>query len=185
VNDQGLRALFSIRAGVLARHPELARGAEQSFVVWDALRDVGLACQVDYQDRSLVVSLAAEEGGDATGPHPEQLMRAALGAALAQGYKIWGARLGVAITRVELAVRCQVDARGRLGIEHGVAIGWECVDVDVTVTSPADESQIRTVVETANRLSPVLANLSRDVRQRHRLTVIAERTVPSDVTPDK
>jgi hypothetical protein len=113
-------------------------------------------------------------------------MRAALGAGLAQGYKIWGARLGVAITRIELAVRCQVDVRGRLGIQRGVAVGWESVDVDVTVTvtSPAGEAEVRHVVETANRLSPMLANLSPDVRQRHRLTVIAERSVPSEVTPD-
>jgi hypothetical protein len=43
---------------------------------------------------------------------------------------------------------------------------------------------VRRVVETANRTSPMLANLSRDIAQVHHLTVVrAERGVPPEVTP--
>jgi hypothetical protein len=103
--------------------------------------------------------------------------------ALARAYRIWAARLGVPIARVELAVRCDFDARGAMSLEPGMAIDWQRVEVDVTVTSTAGEPEVRRVVDIANRLSPMLANLSRDVGQRHRLTVIAERSVPREVTP--
>ena len=103
--------------------------------------------------------------------------------ALAQGYRIWAARLGVPITRIELAVRYDLDARGATGLQPDIAVGWERVEVDVTVTSTAREPEVRRVVEVANRLSPMLANLSRDVDRQHRLTVIAERSVPREVTP--
>jgi uncharacterized OsmC-like protein len=180
VTDEVLRALYDLRTGVLARHPELAGAQGQAFVL---LADHGLGCHVDHEGGSLEVDLPAEEGGDARAPHPGQLMRAALGACLAQGYRIWAARLAVPIARVELALRCDFDARGAMDLDPGVAIGWQRVEIDVTVTSAAREADVRRVVEIANRLSPMLANLSRDVARRHRLTVITERSVPREVTP--
>jgi uncharacterized OsmC-like protein len=175
-----IQELYELKAAVLTRRPELARVASQAVV---RLED-RLACAVEDGGRTLRADLPPEEGGTASGPHPEQLMRASLGACLAIGYRLWAARLGVPIDRVELSVTCELDGRGQLGLSTEVPVGWQRVRVEVTVVSPAPESEVRRVVETANRLSPMLANLSREVEQLHRLTVLpAERAVPSRVTP--
>ena len=97
-------------------------------------------------------------------------------AALLVGYRMWGARLGVAIDEVQVDVLCELDARGQLGIE-GVPIGWQRIVVDVCIGSPAPEADVRRVIETADRFSPMLANLSPAIERVHRLRVVG---VPGD-----
>jgi uncharacterized OsmC-like protein len=179
VTSQELRELYDLKAGVLGRRPELAGRVGRALV---RLED-RLACHVEDAGRQILVDLPAEDGGSGRAPDPDQLMRASLGAGLAAGYRIWAARLGVAVEAIELTVACDDDARGGLGM-RGVAAGWLRLRVDVTITSDRPEAEVRRVVETANRTSPMLANLSRDIAQLHRLTVVrAERAVPSDITP--
>jgi uncharacterized OsmC-like protein len=179
VTPREIKELYELKTGVLRRRPSLASGAAQALV---RLGD-RLACQVEDDGRLMLVDLPAEDGGTARAPHPGQLMRASLGACLAIGYRVWAARLEVPIDRIELTVACDYDARGQLGIDD-VAIGWQRITVALTIVSEASEASVRRVVEIANRCSPMLANLSRDIEQQHRLTVMAaERTVPAMVTP--
>ncbi len=75
---------------------------------------------------------------------------------------------------------------GELGIAEGVPAGWQRILIDVRIRSAASEAEVRQVVETADRLSPMLANLSPGIVRVHRLTVgpkagsaPTERDVPS------
>lgn len=175
-----LKALFERKARVMARRPAFGRGSAQARI---SLGD-GLACDVEHSDRTLLVDQPASEGGGGAGPPPDQLMRAAIGASLAMGYRLWGAHLGVAIDAVELEMTCEYDLRGQLGVADDVAAGWQSVRFDVTIASDAPEEAVRRVVETADRLSPMLANLALSVRRVHHLAIVraaaraTERTVP-------
>lgn len=162
-----IKALFERRANAMARRPDLARGNGHSRV---SMGD-GFRCEVEHEDRRGVVDQSAALGGHA-GPDPEQLMRASLGASLAMGYRLWGARLGVAIDAVTVELSCEYDARGQLGLSDDVAVGWLHVRFDVTITSAAPEENVRRVVATADARSPMLANLSAAVRRTHGLTVV-------------
>jgi uncharacterized OsmC-like protein len=163
-----IKALFDRKAHAMARRPAFGRGSGQARV----RLGTGLRCDTEHGDRTLLVDQPTSEGGAGAGPHPGQLMRASLGACLAMGYRIWGARLGVAIDAVEVELTCEFDARGQLGVAEDVAIGWQQVRFDVTITSAAPEEALRRVVATADRLSPMLANLSPSVRRRHHLTIV-------------
>ena len=163
-----LKELFDRRASALSRRPAFARGSGQSRVRMGA----GLACDVEHEDRTERVDEPISEGGGGSGPHPGQLMRASLGASLAMGTRIWGARLGTAIESVEVELTCEYDARGPLGVSGDVSVGWAQVRFDVKVTSAASEDDVRRVVETAERLSPMLANLALSVRRLHHLTIV-------------
>ena len=99
------------------------------------------------------------------------MMRASIVACLAMGYRMWGARLGVAIDDVEVDVLCETDARGQLGIAD-VPVGWQRIVVDVRIASRASEADVRRVVETADRLSPMLANLSPAIERVHHLRIV-------------
>ena len=61
--------------------------------------------------------------------------------------------------------------RGQLGIAD-VPIGWHRIMVDVCITSAAPEADVRRVVETADRLSPLLANLSPAIERVHRVRIV-------------
>jgi len=175
-----LKALFDRKARVMARRPAFARGTAQARI---SLGE-GLACDVEHQERRLLVDEAASEGGGGTGAPPDDLMRASIGASLAIGYRVWGARLGVAIDAVELEMTCEYDLRGQLGVADDVTAAWQSVRFDVTIASNAPEEAIRRVVDTADRHSPMLANLAPSVRRVHHLTIVrahagvTERTVP-------
>jgi len=168
MNAAQIRELYRRKSSAMTRRPAFARGNGQA-----RIRLVeGLACDVEHEDRTVRVDQPASEGGGGTGPHPGQLMRASLGACLAMGYRMWGARLDVAIDKVEVEMTCEYDARGQMGLSPDVAIGWEQVLFDVRITSAAPDESIRWVVDTADRLSPMLANLSSSVRRTHRLTIV-------------
>ena len=162
-----IKALFERRASAMARRPDLARGNGQSRVSMGA----GFRCEVEHEDRRGIVDQPATLGGSA-GPDPEQLMRASLAASLAMGYRLWGARFGVAIDAVAIEVTCEYDARGQLGVSDAVAVGWLRVRFDVEITSAAPEEDVRRVVATADARSPMLANLAAAVRRTHGLTVV-------------
>jgi uncharacterized OsmC-like protein len=180
-----LKALFERKTRALARRPTFGRGTGQARIRLGA----GLACDVEHEDHKLLVDQPASEGGGAAGPPPDDLMRASIGASLAMGYRLWGARLDVAIEAVEVEMTCEYDLRGQLGVADDVAAGWQTVRFDVTITSDGPEESVRRVVETADRLSPMLANLAPSVRRVHHLSIVrrrlraTERTVPREVTP--
>jgi uncharacterized OsmC-like protein len=177
-----IKELLDRRASALARRPALAQMNGHARVRLAA----GLACDVELEARAVRVDLPAPEAGADTGPDPGQLMRASLGASLAMGCRIWGARLGVPIEAIEIELTCEADARGPLGVSSEATVGWSRLRFDVKVTSAEPDEAIRRVVDTARRLSPMLANLAPAVEQVHRLTIArpeTERPVPSDVTP--
>src|SRR5262249_43968824 len=130
-------------------------------------------CEVEHDDRTMRVDTPVGEGGGATGASPGQLMRASIGACLAIGYRNWAARLGVPVDGVEVQLGCEVDARGQLGVAGDVAVGWERLRVGVTIASAGPEADVRRMVETADRLSPMLANIAPAVERIHHLTVVA------------
>ena len=167
-----LRDLYEAQLRVFARRPELARGSGHSSV---RTIESGVACAVEHEDRTVLVDLPRDEGGSATAPDPAQLMRASLGASLAMGYRVWGERLGVSVERVELDISCEYDARGQMGLDDAVPVGWKRVVIQVRVTSRADGADVRRVVEMADRLSPMLANLSAGIPRVHHLMILRPR----------
>jgi uncharacterized OsmC-like protein len=177
-----LKDLYVQRARVLSRRPELALGSGVTRVV---VAD-DLACDVEQVGR---VDLPIAEGGGASAVSPAALMRASIGACLATGYCIWAARLDVPLGSVSVDVACCEDTRGRLELASEIAVGWQQMWVHVTIESAAPEADVRRIVAAADRLSPMLANLSPAVRRLHRLLVVrpgapaTERTVPTEVTP--
>ncbi len=173
-----LKELYDRKTSAMTRRPAFARGVGQARVHMG----FGLACDVRYEDGMDRVDQPESEGGTATGPHPGQLMRASLGACLAMGYRLWAARLGTQIDAVDVEIVCEYDARGQMGVTPEIAVGWQRISFNVVVVSSAMEDDVRRVVETADRLSPMLANLSPSVQRSHRLTIVASRA-PDTTTP--
>src|SRR5450432_3715486 len=173
MNPSEIKELFDRKATAMARRPAFAHGIGQARI---RMND-GMVCDVEHGDRTFRVDQPPSEGGGGAGPHPGQLMRASLGACLAMGYRLWGARLDVPIDSVEIDMICDTDARGQMGLACDVAIGWQQMRFLVTIVSAASEAEVRRVVETADRLSPMLANISPAVRRIHVLTVVPAAAV--------
>ena len=167
-----LKDLYERKRRALSRRPSFGLTNAQAHVRLGE----SLLCEVEEGGWRTRVDQSAEEGGTGSAPHPGQMMRASIAACLAMGYRTWGARLGVAVDDVVVDVVCESDARGQLGIE-GVPVGWQRIVVDVRLGSRAPEADVRRVVETANRLSPLLANLSPAIERVHHLRLVRPEEV--------
>jgi len=163
----GLKDLYERKRRAMSRRPSFARTSGQAYV---RLRD-GLCCEVQEATWRTRIDQSVEGGGGGTAPHPAQMMRAALVACLAMGYRMWGARLDVEIGQVEVEVQCETDVRGQMGLAD-VPVGWQRIVVDVCIGSRAPDADVRRVVETADRLSPLLANLSPAIERVHRVRIV-------------
>jgi uncharacterized OsmC-like protein len=181
MSNLDLRQLYEERARVLRRHPSLGLASVRASVKLVS----PLACESRRADRVTRVDLPLEEGGSDSGPTPGDLMRASLGACMAMSYRMWAARLGVDIRAVEVDVTCEFDARGQLGLAEDVAIGWERLLFEVRVVTAGPPSDVRRVVEIADRLSPMLANLTPAIARAHALTISRlEETTTTTLTKD-
>ena len=169
MNAAEIKELYDRKARAMARRPAFGRGSGHACA---RLVGKGLTCEVDLEDRTMRVDQPAGEGGAGSAAHPGQLMRASLAACLAMGYRIWAARLQVPLDGVDVGVTVDFDARGQAGVADDVAIGWQRLQMDVVVTTAAPEADVRRVVETADRLSPMLANIDARVERSSRLSIV-------------
>ena len=167
MTSAGLKDLYERKRRAMLRRPAFALSSGQGHV---RLRD-GLCCEVEEGPWRTRIDQSVEGGGTGSAPHPAQVMRAALVACLAMSYKEWGARLDVAIDEIQVDVLCETDVRGQMGIAE-VPVGWQRIVIDVCIASTASEADVQRVVATANRLSPLLANLSPAIARVHHLRIV-------------
>ena len=149
------------------RHPSLGKASTQAY----ARLLGGFACEVRGGGRVARVDLPVSEGGTDSAPTPGDLMRASIGSCLAMGYRLWAARLGVDLRAVEVDVTCEFDVRGQLGVTGDVPVGWERIVLEVRIVSAAPPADVRRVVEHADHLSPMLANLSPAIQRVQTLSI--------------
>lgn len=189
MDPEALRDLYERVRRAIAKRPAFAQGSARARVRMVA----DLGCEVTDGRWCTLVDQEREQGGGGLGPDPSQLMRASLGACLAMGYRLWGACLRVDVRDVAVEVVCDYDLRGQMGMSTAVAVGWQRVVFDVRIVSPAPEADVHRVVETSDRLNPMLACLSPTIPRVHRLQVLrpppspaeTERGVPRQVTPQQ
>jgi len=162
------------------RRPSFGQTQAQAHVrLGDSLR-----CEVEEGAWRTLADQPVEAGGTESAPHPGQIMRASIAASLAMGYRQWGARLDVPIGEIEVDVLCESDVRGQLGFD-GIAVGWQRMTVVVRIDSDAPEADVRRVVETADRLDPLLANISREIDRVHRLRLGTFRSLVGHASRSK
>jgi uncharacterized OsmC-like protein len=171
-----LRDLYERKARTLVRRPALGKTSVSSSA--RLLED--LTCEVRRGKKAIVADLAASEGGGGSAPTPGDLMRAAIGACLAMSYRIWAAQLGVALDGIEVEVTCEFDVRGQLGVARDVPVGWQRVSLEIRIVSDAPLADVERVVAHADRLNPLLANLSPAIARVHTLTVHPTSNPPSN-----
>lgn len=167
--DEKIQAALERNVKALSLRPSVGQGTAVTRV---RLRP-GLACDVEEGPWRLSVGMTDKYGGTNAGPNPGVFGRTALGSCLAIGYAMWAARLGVPLDALEVEVQADYDVRGELGVADEVAPGYAQVRYVVTVESPASETDVLRVLDTADRYSSYRDVFTRalDVRREVRITV--------------
>lgn len=132
-----------------------------------------LCAEVEDGPWHFSVGMSEKYGGDNSAPNPGVYGRAAFGSCLAIGYSMWAARLGIPIDAISIEVQADYDVRGELGVEDRVPPGYSEIRYIVSVESPASESDIMRLLDTADRYSSWRDDITRavPVRREVRLSV--------------
>jgi len=110
-------------------------------------------------------------GGSNHAPSPTALLLSALaGCAVVFIRDTLGPLLNVRITDVRATARCRTDFRGLLGLD-GAAPDLEDIELDIEVSSPEDERDVRSVVQAWTERCPVYLALTSPMDMAMRIEI--------------
>lgn len=146
-------ALEKVSAAILSE-PAKARSKNAPAV---ARLTAGLQCEVvGPHNVSLITDMPPAMGGGASGPNPGWLLRGALASCTATVIAMRAAKLGIAVSSLEVTVESDSDNRGILGLDESIPAGLAGVRVKVRIGAPgASPDLLREIVEWADAHSPV------------------------------
>jgi uncharacterized OsmC-like protein len=158
-----IRSVFARNARIVATRPAVA---QKTYVTRVRVRD-GLTCDIEEGPWTLTAALSTTAGGNAAGPTPGTLARAALGSCLAISYVMWAAQLNVPLHQIAVEVQADIDLRGMYGVDD-IPAGYSVVRYVVSVRSPPPREAILRVLDIAEAHSPYVDVFRRpQVLQRH------------------
>lgn len=102
--------------------------------------------------------------GENTAPNPQEMLMTALNACIMVGYVVGASVEGIALEKVEVETRGQLDLRGFLGIDPSVRPGYESIQYTVRLKGNGTEEQFRKIHETVRRTSPNYFNVAQPIR---------------------
>jgi uncharacterized OsmC-like protein len=115
----------------------------------------GLTCEITEGPWTLIADMSDKWGGDNRGPNPGIYGRAALGSCIAMTYMMWGAKLGIPLSDVNIEIHADYDTRGMCGVGN-VPAGYAGIRYVVTIESTAPEEEILRLLDTADARSDFL-----------------------------
>lgn len=134
----------------------------------------GLTCEILEGNWKFVTDMPESVGGNAEGPTPGVLGRAALGSCLAIGYMMKASLLNIPITNLEVEVQADYDDGALLGTSN-VAPGYLEVRYTITIESDASEEDILRMIEDADQHSPYLDVFSRGQTCKREVHIVSPK----------
>lgn len=116
----------------------------------------GLKSEVRIRQFHLDVDEPEALGGKDQGPNPVEYVLAALASCQEITYRLYADALGIPLNNVSVRIKGDIDLRGFFAVEEGVRPGYQAIEAEVTLDSPADEDTLRRLKEKVDRHCPVL-----------------------------
>lgn len=151
--DTGVREAIDRLGAVITADPAKAR---MKNVPATARLTEGLKCEVSGPNKERAVTdMPPAMGGALSAPNPSWLLRAGMASCVATVIAMRAAKLGMALTELEVTVESDSDARGILGLDDKVSAGLNRMRTNVRISGDAAPKELRALVEWADAHSPV------------------------------
>jgi uncharacterized OsmC-like protein len=153
MSDTSIREAIGRLSAAISADPSKARAKNASA---SARITEGLKCEVTGpRGERAVTDMPPAMGGDATGPNPGWLLRAAMASCTATVVAMRAAKLGIVLSTLEVKVESESDNRGLLGLDERISAGLETLRTTVRVGGNAESQSLRELVAWADAHSPV------------------------------
>lgn len=150
--NEKIKSSFARVSSALAQRPAFGLGTGIS----KATIKNGLTCEIREGNWNFTTDMPEQAGGNAAGPTPGVLGRAALGSCLAIGYMMRAGVMEIPITALEVEIQADYDDGALFGTAPGVPPGYLEIRYTVTIESDAPEAAILRMLDEADRHSPYL-----------------------------
>ncbi|MCA1395325.1 OsmC family protein [Bradyrhizobium sp. BRP56] len=95
-------------------------------------------------------------GGLDTAPNPVEYILAALGSCQEITYRLYADALGIPLNGVSVKLSGAIDLRGFFSVDPDVRAGFQQIEAEVAIDSPASAADIARLKDTVDRHCPVL-----------------------------
>jgi uncharacterized OsmC-like protein len=107
--------------------------------------------------------------GNDSAANPQELLLAALNACVGATYVGNAAALGIELRSLTIRTKGTLDLRGYLAINEAVNPGYDKVEYEVLIDSPASPAAVEKLHEHVQKVSPNYHNFIRSIRLKTRL----------------
>lgn len=112
-------------------------------------------------------------GGQDTAPNPVEYILAALGSCQEITYRLYADALGIPLNGVSVRLTGAIDLRGFFNVAQDVRPGFQTIEADVTLDSPASQEDLARLKDIVDRHCPVL-----DILRNSTPVTLSLRTEP-------
>ena len=116
----------------------------------------GLRSEIKIRQFELTVDEPEVLGGQDSGPNPVELILGALATCQEITYRLYADALGIPLDGVSVTVSGDLDLRGFFAVDDQVRPGFTAIRTEVTLDSPAPETELERLKATVDRHCPVL-----------------------------
>lgn len=109
--------------------------------------------------------------GSNKAPNPQELLLAALNACVTATYAANAAAMGIELKSLSIRTKGTLDLRGFLGIDPAINPGYDRVDYEVEIESPAEKSALERLHVRVQATSPNFHNFARAIELNTKLTI--------------
>lgn len=110
-------------------------------------------------------------GGEDAGYNPVELILAALGTCQEIVYVAYASVLDIPLDSVKVNVKGYLDLQGLLSLDESVPPGYQEIQFETIIESPADEDTIHKLVKTVETHCPVLDTLTRAIPTKGKVSI--------------
>ena len=136
----------------------LGADASQAAVTFQARSQLadGFRSNVAIRQFSIGVDEPPALAGQDTAPNPVEYVLAALGSCQEITYRLYAGALGIPLDSVSVQLSGDIDLHGFFNVDPKVRPGYQRINAEVFIDSPASEADIARLKETVDRHCPVL-----------------------------
>lgn len=178
INAIDVPALAATVAAV-QEDPAKARVAFKVGTIWEGqtrsrsvVESYELAGQSIPRSFEIIADEPVELLGQNSAPNPQELLMSAINACMIVGYAANASLRGIALTKLEIEMRGELDLRGFLGLDDSVKPGYHEVDYVVRISGDGTPEQFEEIHRAVQKTSPNFFNLNSAVGMNPTLEVI-------------
>ncbi|KAA0217720.1 MAG: OsmC family peroxiredoxin [Lautropia sp.] len=167
MTQEVLKARLMAAIEAIQANPQSAKAVFRANTQWEE----SVRCSGTVRDfPPITVDEPPELGGANAGPNPVELVLVALGTCQEIMYSAYAAVLGIPLESVRVDMRGFLDLRGLFNLDEKIPAGYEKIEFETIIDSPADPKKIMELAQVVQAHCPVLDTLLRPIEVAGKVT---------------